>query len=70
MIWDLALIIVGGVIVADLVSSRSTQGTMVIINGITDFWNSSVRGMLGQPTPLTTSEMQSPGPGQGPVVIG
>ncbi len=44
--FDLAGLIVGGVIVAGLV--RNWTGTKVLINGITDFWKVSVNGLLGQ----------------------
>lgn len=65
VIWDLALIVVGGVILADLVSSANVPGTKTLISGITDFVNSSVRGMLGQSTPLTpvsNAPVQTPFP--------
>lgn len=44
--FDLAGLIVGGVIVAGLV--RNWQGTKVLINGVTELWKVSVNGLLGQ----------------------
>ena len=44
--FDLAGLIVGGVIVAGLV--RNWTGTKVLINGVTDFWKVSINGLLGQ----------------------
>jgi hypothetical protein len=44
--FDLAGVIVGGLIVAGLV--RNWTGTKVLINGVTDWWKVSVNGLLGQ----------------------
>lgn len=45
-LFDLAGVIVGGVILAGLV--RNWTGTKVLINGVTDWWKVSVNGLLGQ----------------------
>lgn len=44
--FDLAGLIVGGVIVAGLV--KNWQGTKVLINGIQGLWQGSINGLLGQ----------------------
>jgi len=46
--FDLAGLVVAGVIVAGLV--RNWTGTKVLINGVTDWWKVSVNGLLGQPS--------------------
>jgi hypothetical protein len=44
--FDLAGLIVGGVIVAGLV--KNYTGTKVLINGIQGLWTVSINGLLGQ----------------------
>jgi hypothetical protein len=43
--FDLAGLIVGGVIVAGLV--KNWQGTKVLVEGITGWWKVSINGLLG-----------------------
>lgn len=43
--FDLAGLIVAGVIVAGLV--KNFQGTQVLINGISGLWKTSINGLLG-----------------------
>lgn len=45
-VFDLAGLIVGGVIVAGLVVNY--KGTAVLINGIQGLWTTSVNGLLGK----------------------
>lgn len=45
-VFDLAGLIVFGVIVAGLV--RNWQGTKVLINGVQSIWQGSLNGLLGQ----------------------
>jgi hypothetical protein len=44
--FDLAGLIVGGVILAGLLVNR--EGTRVLINGGTRLWQVSINGLLGQ----------------------
>ena len=45
-IMNLAVIIAGGVILADLVSNA--QGTKSLLNGTISLWQTGVNGMLGK----------------------
>lgn len=44
--FDILTLIIGGVILADLVSHGSD--TVAILNGINSTWRTSVNGMLGK----------------------
>ncbi|MHB8437402.1 MAG: hypothetical protein ACYDC0_16315 [Acidimicrobiales bacterium] len=44
--WNIAVIIVGGVIVADAVANP--KGTGTLFKGINGFWSNSIGGLLGQ----------------------
>lgn len=46
--FDLAGLIVGGVIVAGLIMPKNVPGTKALINGLTGLWQTSVNGLLGQ----------------------
>ena len=45
-VTNLIVIIVMGVILADLI--KNWQGTATLLNGISGLWTTSVKGMLGQ----------------------
>lgn len=45
-IFNVLVIIVGGVMLADLVTHP--QGTSTIINGLQGWWGTSVNGLLGK----------------------
>lgn len=46
-IFNLAALIVVGVIIANLVAN--SKGTSTLINGVTGLWGTSVNGLLGKP---------------------
>jgi hypothetical protein len=45
-ILNLATVIVGGVMLADLVAN--SQGTTALFNGIGSLWSTSINGLLGK----------------------
>lgn len=45
-ILNLAVVIVGGVMLADLVAN--SQGTQTLFNGIGSLWTTSINGLLGK----------------------
>lgn len=45
-ILNLAVVIVGGVMLADLVANK--DGTTALFNGVGGLWKSSVNGLLGK----------------------
>lgn len=45
-ILNLATVIVGGVMLADLVANN--QGTTALFNGIGSLWSTSINGLLGK----------------------
>jgi hypothetical protein len=47
-ILSLATVIIGGVMLADLVTHQA--GTTALFNGIGNLWKTSVNGVLGQPS--------------------
>jgi hypothetical protein len=47
-IFSLAALIIGGVIVADILTHP--QGTAAASAGVTKLWGSSINGLLGKPT--------------------
>lgn len=47
---NLFIIMAGGVILATLIAGGSTGGTKALFDGITSFWNTGVKGMLGIPS--------------------
>lgn len=47
-VFDLAALIVGGVIVAGLIMPKNNQGLRILINGVQGLWSSSINGLLGQ----------------------
>ena len=49
-IVNLAVIIVVGVIIADLVQPAHIGGTNALLGGISGLWRVGVNGMLGQQT--------------------
>lgn len=52
--FDLAVIVIGGVILANLISGPNVPGTGVLLCGIGYFWKAAVNGMLGQQVPPYT----------------
>jgi hypothetical protein len=53
-VFDLAVIVVIGVIIANAVSGPNVAGTGVILCAIGYFWKAAVNGMLGQQVPAYT----------------
>jgi len=49
-VLNLAVIIVVGVIIADLVASGHSSGTAALLNGTASAWRIGVNGMLGKQT--------------------
>lgn len=45
-ILNLAVVIVGGVMLADLVANK--DGTQALFNGISGLWQTSINGLLGK----------------------
>lgn len=45
-VFDLAALIVGGVILADLI--KNYTGTKTLIDGVQGLWGQSLNGLLGQ----------------------
>lgn len=45
-VLNLAVVIVGGVMLADLVTH--SQGTQTLFNGLGMLWGTSMKGLLGQ----------------------
>jgi hypothetical protein len=47
-ILNLAVVIVGGVMLADLVANA--EGTTALFNGVGGLWKISINGLLGKPS--------------------
>jgi predicted membrane chloride channel (bestrophin family) len=47
-VFDLAGLIVVGVIVANLLLPRNNAGLKTVINGVQGIWGQSINGLLGQ----------------------
>lgn len=45
-ILNLAVVVVGGVMLADLVANK--EGTKNLFNGVGDLWKTSINGLLGK----------------------
>lgn len=50
-VFDLATIVIVGIIIATLASNANTGGTGTLLCGVTYFWQAAVNGMLGQQVP-------------------
>ena len=47
-IVNLFVIMAGGVIIADMISSKNVEGTKALFKNTSNIWATSVKGMLGQ----------------------
>lgn len=55
VIMNVIILIVIGVIIADLLQPSNIQGTTTLLRTTSQFWTTGVNGMLGKPAPKTVT---------------